>query len=143
MKAMHLFDDDIVVNRRQMDASTRKAFGATFKTRRSSQLDAPSWLWSSVVELASTHEAAYLQHCRRYDALRIHESPMVGAVKRTKAYALPCAEGKVAAFDIEGSRILGAHPPGWIAPIDVPLSALLGAQSLQGMIGCQPVPTAM
>lgn len=51
---------------RQMDANTRKAFGASFKTRRSSALDAPSWLWSSVVELASAHEAAYLEHCRKY-----------------------------------------------------------------------------
>jgi uncharacterized protein (DUF2252 family) len=51
---------------RQMDAATRKAFSATFKARRSSSLDAPSWLWSSVVELAAAHEAAYLEHCRRY-----------------------------------------------------------------------------
>jgi uncharacterized protein (DUF2252 family) len=51
---------------RQMDSVTRKAFGATFTVRRSAQLDAPSWLWSSVVELASMHEAAYLEHCRRY-----------------------------------------------------------------------------
>jgi uncharacterized protein (DUF2252 family) len=51
---------------RQMDAETRKSFGATFKTRRSSALDAPSWLWSSVVELASAHEVAYLEHCRKY-----------------------------------------------------------------------------
>jgi uncharacterized protein (DUF2252 family) len=51
---------------RQMDAATRTAFGASFKVRRSARLDAPSWLWSSVVELASAHEAAYLEHCRRY-----------------------------------------------------------------------------
>ncbi len=51
---------------RQMDANTRKSFGATFKSRRSSALDAPSWLWSSVVELAAAHEAAYLEHCRKY-----------------------------------------------------------------------------
>jgi uncharacterized protein (DUF2252 family) len=51
---------------RQMDAATRRAFGASFKVRRSARLDAPSWLWSSVVELASIHEAAYLEHCRRY-----------------------------------------------------------------------------
>jgi uncharacterized protein (DUF2252 family) len=51
---------------RQMDAATRRAFGASFKVRRSARLDAPSWLWSSVVELASVHEAAYLEHCRRY-----------------------------------------------------------------------------
>jgi uncharacterized protein (DUF2252 family) len=51
---------------RQMDAATRKDFGATFGMRRTGRLDAPSWLWSSVVELISTHEAAYLEHCRRY-----------------------------------------------------------------------------
>ena len=51
---------------RQMDAATRKAFGETFKVRRAARLGAPSWLWSSVEELASTHEAAYLEHCRRY-----------------------------------------------------------------------------
>ena len=51
---------------RQMDAATRKDFAASFKVRRSAQLDAPTWLWSSVVELASAHEAAYLEHCRRY-----------------------------------------------------------------------------
>ena len=51
---------------RQMDAATRKEFANTFKLRRSAQLDAPSWLWSSVVELASAHEAAYLEHCRQF-----------------------------------------------------------------------------
>ena len=29
-------------------------------------LDAPGWLWNSVVELVALHEAAYLEHCRRY-----------------------------------------------------------------------------
>src|ERR1700733_3626582 len=51
---------------RQMDAATRKEFAATFNQRRSAQLNAPTWLWASVVDLASTHEAAYLEHCRRY-----------------------------------------------------------------------------
>jgi uncharacterized protein (DUF2252 family) len=51
---------------RQMDTPTRKEFANTFKLRRSAQLDAPSWLWSSVVELASAHEAAYLEHCRQF-----------------------------------------------------------------------------
>jgi uncharacterized protein (DUF2252 family) len=51
---------------RQMDTDTRRDFAASLKVRRSKQLDAPSWLWSSVVELISTHEAAYLEHCRRY-----------------------------------------------------------------------------
>ena len=29
-------------------------------------LEAPSWLWASVVELLGLHEAAYLNHCRRF-----------------------------------------------------------------------------
>ena len=51
---------------RQMDSATRRAFSASFKAHSKSRLDAPSWLWKSVVELASAHEAAYLEHCRRY-----------------------------------------------------------------------------
>jgi len=51
---------------RQMDSATRREFSASFKDRDAARLNAPSWLWSSVVELASVHEAAYLEHCRRY-----------------------------------------------------------------------------
>jgi uncharacterized protein (DUF2252 family) len=51
---------------RQMDSSTRREFSRSLKVRRSSRPDAPSWLWTSVVELASIHEAAYLEHCRTY-----------------------------------------------------------------------------
>ncbi len=51
---------------RQMDASDRKAWLADLKRRRSKSLDAPSWLWNSVVDLVAAHEAAYLEHCRRY-----------------------------------------------------------------------------
>lgn len=51
---------------RQMDTTTRRAFSASFKTRKGAKLDAPSWLWTSVVELVAAHEAAYLEHCRRY-----------------------------------------------------------------------------
>ena len=51
---------------RQMDASVRREFASSFNQRKAGQLSAPSWLWSSVVELSSAHEAAYLEHCRRY-----------------------------------------------------------------------------
>jgi uncharacterized protein (DUF2252 family) len=51
---------------RQMDAATRKEFAASFNARKAARLNAPTWLWASVVELASAHEAAYLEHCRRY-----------------------------------------------------------------------------
>jgi uncharacterized protein (DUF2252 family) len=51
---------------RQMDPTTRREFAASLNQRKAAQVDAPSWLWSSVVELASAHEMAYLEHCRRY-----------------------------------------------------------------------------
>jgi uncharacterized protein (DUF2252 family) len=51
---------------RQMDTSTRREFAASFNRRKAARLNAPSWLWSSVVELVSAHETAYLEHCRRY-----------------------------------------------------------------------------
>lgn len=57
---------------RQMDSATRREFAASFNRRKAAQLKAPSWLWSSVVELASAHEAAYLEHCRLY-ALGLRE----------------------------------------------------------------------
>jgi uncharacterized protein (DUF2252 family) len=51
---------------RQMDLVTRKAWTAELARNRRGTLDAPSWLWSSVVDLIAVHEAAYLEHCRRY-----------------------------------------------------------------------------
>jgi uncharacterized protein (DUF2252 family) len=51
---------------RQMTAKTRKAWSAELERYRSKTLDAPSWLWSSVVALIGTHETAYLEHCRKY-----------------------------------------------------------------------------
>jgi uncharacterized protein (DUF2252 family) len=51
---------------RQMDAETRRAWLAELTRSRTAMLDAPSWLLSSVVELMALHEAAYLEHCRRY-----------------------------------------------------------------------------
>jgi uncharacterized protein (DUF2252 family) len=51
---------------RQMDLPTRKNVLRDLKQRSSKSLEAPSWLWSSVVELAGIHEVAYLEHCRQY-----------------------------------------------------------------------------
>jgi uncharacterized protein (DUF2252 family) len=53
---------------RQMDEFTRRRWSADLARNRSKTLDAPPWLWSSVVELVASHEAAYLEHCRRYAA---------------------------------------------------------------------------
>jgi uncharacterized protein (DUF2252 family) len=51
---------------RQMDQKTRAAWLAKLRKQHSKSLEAPSWLWSSVVSLIADHEAAYLEHCRRY-----------------------------------------------------------------------------
>ena len=51
---------------RQMDVKTAKSWSAELKKNHSKTLDAPSWLWDSVVDLVASHEAAYLEHCRRY-----------------------------------------------------------------------------
>lgn len=51
---------------RQMDSTTRAAWREELGLNRSTTLDPPSWLWSSVVELLVRHERDYLDHCRRY-----------------------------------------------------------------------------
>ncbi|GJE44704.1 hypothetical protein AEGHOMDF_3894 [Methylobacterium soli] len=51
---------------RQMDADTRSHWRAEVTGSCGEDKGTPSWLWSSVVELAGRHEVGYLQHCRRY-----------------------------------------------------------------------------
>jgi uncharacterized protein (DUF2252 family) len=51
---------------RQMDVVTRAKWRDELGRNRSANLDAPNWLWSSIVQLVASHEAAYLEHCRRY-----------------------------------------------------------------------------
>jgi uncharacterized protein (DUF2252 family) len=51
---------------RQMDAVTRKRWRAELNRNRSKSLEAPGWMWKAVVELVASHEAGYLEHCRRY-----------------------------------------------------------------------------
>lgn len=51
---------------RQMDAATRQSWRRELLRNHSKSLEAPSWLWDSVVSLIGTHEQAYLEHCRRF-----------------------------------------------------------------------------
>jgi uncharacterized protein (DUF2252 family) len=51
---------------RQMNAATRAKWRDELGRNRPANLEAPSWLWSSIVELVASHEAAYLEHCRKY-----------------------------------------------------------------------------
>jgi uncharacterized protein (DUF2252 family) len=50
---------------RQMDAKVRKRWRTDLHRNRSKSLNAPHWLWTSVVELLVGHERAYLEHCRQ------------------------------------------------------------------------------
>ncbi len=50
---------------RQMDNATCRAWQADLLRNRSKSIDTPVWLWNSVVQLTSEHEAAYLEHCKR------------------------------------------------------------------------------
>jgi uncharacterized protein (DUF2252 family) len=51
---------------RQMKSAVRRSWLSDLSKNHKAALEAPSWLWSSVVELIALHEAAYLDHCRRY-----------------------------------------------------------------------------
>ena len=51
---------------RQLKQVERRAWRAELAKHHHKTLDAPSWLWASVVDLIASHEAAYLEHCRRY-----------------------------------------------------------------------------
>ena len=50
---------------RQMDQSQRRAWRSDLAKNHKALLEAPSWLWTGVVELIALHEAAYLDHCRQ------------------------------------------------------------------------------
>jgi uncharacterized protein (DUF2252 family) len=51
---------------RQMSAADRAGWRSELARARTTSLEAPSWLWSSVVDLLGVHERAYLEHCRLY-----------------------------------------------------------------------------
>lgn len=62
-----------VAHARQLDPATRAEWRDQLEAATTRWLDAPSWLWSSVIELIGIHERAYLEHCRRY-ALRLEKT---------------------------------------------------------------------
>ena len=51
---------------RQMTSGTRRQWIAELHRNRTKSLDAPGWMWRSIVELIADHETAYLEHCRQY-----------------------------------------------------------------------------
>jgi uncharacterized protein (DUF2252 family) len=51
---------------RQMQTAERLAWKKLLRQQSSTVLDAPPWLWTSIVDLLGAHEKAYLDHCRRF-----------------------------------------------------------------------------
>jgi len=51
---------------RQLDDAQRRNWQRELESAATRSLDAPTWLWSSVVDLIGIHERAYLEHCRRF-----------------------------------------------------------------------------
>jgi len=51
---------------RQLDDEQRRNWQRELESAATRSLDAPTWLWSSVVDLIGIHERAYLEHCRRF-----------------------------------------------------------------------------
>jgi uncharacterized protein (DUF2252 family) len=51
---------------RQMKPAERQAWKQALQKNRSAGLDAPPWLWTSVIDSVGAHERAYLDHCRRF-----------------------------------------------------------------------------
>jgi uncharacterized protein (DUF2252 family) len=55
-----------IAHARQMKSPERHAWKKMLQTHRSANLDAPPWLWTSIVDLVGAHEKAYLDHCRKF-----------------------------------------------------------------------------
>jgi uncharacterized protein (DUF2252 family) len=51
---------------RQMNDKQREAWLAELTVKRTKTLDAPSWVWSSVVDLIMIQEGAYQDHYRKH-----------------------------------------------------------------------------
>jgi uncharacterized protein (DUF2252 family) len=51
---------------RQMDTEVRRKWLAELRRSRTKTIDAPFWLWRSILELIASHEVGYLEHCRRW-----------------------------------------------------------------------------
>jgi uncharacterized protein (DUF2252 family) len=51
---------------RQMDQASRRSWAVELRRTKTKSINAPLWLWSSIVELVGGHEVGYLEHCRRF-----------------------------------------------------------------------------
>jgi uncharacterized protein (DUF2252 family) len=64
-----------VAHARQLDPPERRDWKERLRAQHSNRLDAPHWLWTSIVELVAAHERAYLNHCRQYALVPFGPAP--------------------------------------------------------------------
>jgi uncharacterized protein (DUF2252 family) len=65
---------------RQMTPELRRSWWRDLQRNRSKQRDAPSWLWTMVINLLVSHEAGYLEHCRDLKVAQIPKSQLDSTV---------------------------------------------------------------
>lgn len=69
---------------RQLNPMQRKEWLAELKKQSGSNVEAPTWLWRTIVELLGVHEQAYLDHCRRH-ALLHHKTDVAVAERENQS----------------------------------------------------------
>ena len=50
----------------QMPSDVAQAWRRDLKARHGKSINAPFWLWTSIVDLIGLHERQYLEHCRAW-----------------------------------------------------------------------------
>ncbi|WBO21566.1 DUF2252 family protein [Sphingomonas abietis] len=55
-----------IAHARQLTPDQRLTWRQQLVSGQEGDLDAPSWLWRSIIDLAGAHETEYLEHCRRF-----------------------------------------------------------------------------
>ncbi len=102
---------------RQLDEGERKSWSNTLKRSTTRSLDAPSWLWRSVVDLVSVHEAAYLEHCRRYAM----EARRGDAEERVRRPTMNCRSGRKSSLgSVNVHKYISLRPPCFAASPTIP-----------------------
>jgi uncharacterized protein (DUF2252 family) len=66
----------------QMKLVDRRKWKRELRRNHPQDIDTPSWLWRSVVELVQAHEGGYLEHCRRF--ANTPDPPVQSAVRRRR-----------------------------------------------------------
>jgi uncharacterized protein (DUF2252 family) len=92
---------------RQLGPDERRAWHREIGRRRPKSIDAPSWLWHSVIELVGAHEKAYLEHCRRY-ALESDRARETEADTPAEPEYVPNVEGVSAPADADDHAPISA-----------------------------------